>query len=91
MLNPWHAAIASGFSFLAGAVLPMLTILLAPTAARIPVTAVAVVLALALTGGAGAKLGGAPVRRAVIRVVAGGILALGATYAVGAALGVAIG
>lgn len=91
VLNPWHAAIASGFSFLAGAVLPMLTILLAPTAARIPVTAVAVVLALALTGGAGAKLGGAPVRRAVIRVVAGGILALGATYAVGAALGVAIG
>ena len=91
VLNPWHAAIASGFSFLAGAVLPMLTILLAPIAARIPVTAVAVVLALALTGGAGAKLGGAPVRRAVIRVVAGGILALGATYAVGAALGVAIG
>ncbi|HMS37493.1 MAG TPA: VIT1/CCC1 transporter family protein [Arachnia sp.] len=91
VLNPWHAAIASGLSFLAGAGLPMLTILLAPTAARIPVTAAAVVVALAVTGGLGARLGGAPVRRAVIRVVAGGILALAATYAVGAALGVAIG
>ena len=90
VVNPWHAAIASGLSFIAGAILPFLTIILSPIAWRIPITVVAVLIALAITGGLGAKLGGAPVRPAIIRVVIGGVLALAATYLVGLALGVTV-
>lgn len=90
VVNAWHAAIASGISFLAGALLPFLTIILTPVPLRIPVTVVAVLVALALTGGLGAKLGGAPVRPAMVRVMAGGMLALAATYAIGLALGVSV-
>lgn len=90
IVNPWHAALASGLSFLAGALLPLLTILLVPVGARVPVTVAAVVLALALTGGVGARLGDAPVRPAIVRVVIGGLLALGATWAVGRLLGSAV-
>ncbi|MHA6525075.1 VIT1/CCC1 transporter family protein [Tessaracoccus sp. G1721] len=88
IVNPWHAAIASAVAFLAGAILPFLTILLTPIPMRIPVTVVAVLVALAITGGVGARLGGAPVGRAVLRVVTGGLLALGTTYAIGLMLGV---
>ena len=91
ILNPWHAAIASALSFLAGALLPFLTILLVPLPWRIPVTVLAVLVALTLTGGLGAKLGDSPVRPAVIRVVFGGLLALAATYGIGALLGVVVG
>ncbi len=90
VVSPWHAAIASGLSFLAGAALPLTTILVAPVEWRIPVTFVSVLVALALTGGLGAKLGGAPVARAVGRVVVGGTLALTATWVVGLLLGVQI-
>lgn len=90
VVNPWHAAIASAVAFLAGAVLPMLTILLSPIAWRIPVTVVAVLISLAVTGGLGARLGGAPVSRAVARVTFGGLLALAATYGIGVLLGVAV-
>lgn len=88
VLDPWQAAFASGVAFLTGALLPMLTILLTPIPLRIPVTVVAVLVALAATGGLGAKLGGAPASRAVLRVVTGGTLALATTYSVGLLLGV---
>ncbi len=52
-------------------------------------TFVAVLLALALTGAVSAQLGGASRRRAVVRVVVGGALAMIITYAVGQLLGVA--
>lgn len=90
VVSAWHAAVASGIAFLAGAILPMLTILLTPVAWRIPVTVVAVLIALAATGGIGAKLGGASVSRAVLRVVVGGMLALAATWFVGHLLGVGV-
>ncbi|WP_331715885.1 hypothetical protein [Tessaracoccus coleopterorum] len=41
--------------------------------------------------GLGAKLGDSPVAPAIRRVVFGGLLALGATYGIGALLGVAVG
>ena len=63
-------------------------ILLAPTAARIPVTFVAVVLALVLTGWGSARLGQAPTRRATVRTVVGGAVAMGVTYAIGSLLDV---
>jgi VIT1/CCC1 family predicted Fe2+/Mn2+ transporter len=86
--SPWHAALASASAFLIGGVLPLLAILLLPASTRIPVTFVAVLVALAITGATSARIGGSAVRRATIRVVIGGAAALAATYLIGHLLGV---
>jgi VIT1/CCC1 family predicted Fe2+/Mn2+ transporter len=62
-------------------------ILLLPASIRIPVTFVTVLIALAVTGAVGARIGESPVLRAMVRVVIGGALALAATYAIGHLLG----
>ena len=85
--NPWHAAWASMAAFTVGALLPLLAIVLPPLAWRVPVTVVAVVLALAGTGWLSARLGEADARRATARVVVGGILAMAVTYGIGALVG----
>jgi VIT1/CCC1 family predicted Fe2+/Mn2+ transporter len=87
LTNPWHAAWASMISFTLGALLPLLTITLVPDGFRVPVTVVAVAVALALTGWSSARLGESPPRRAVLRNVAGGLLAMAVTYLVGLAFG----
>ncbi len=89
LTNPWHAAYASAISFTVGSALPLLAILLPPANLRIPITFIAVLLALALTGGISAHLGGASRGPAVRRIVLGGALAMVVTYAVGQLLGVA--
>lgn len=88
--NPWHAAVASAIAFTVGALLPMVAVVLAPSATRIPVTMVAVVLALALTGSVAARFGRAKRLRAVIRLVVGGALAMGITFGIGALLGATV-
>jgi VIT1/CCC1 family predicted Fe2+/Mn2+ transporter len=83
LTNPWHAAFASAGAFLLGAVIPLVAIIIAPSPIKIPVTFVAVLIALAITGILSAKAGGASVIRAAIRVVAGGALAMVVTYGIG--------
>jgi vacuolar iron transporter family protein len=85
--NPWHAAVASAIAFTVGALLPLLAVVLAPPAVRVPVTMVAVVVALALTGSLSARLGRAGRLRAVVRLIVGGALAMGITFGIGALLG----
>lgn len=87
VVSPWHAAASSAAAFTIGAILPMLAILLPPADWRIPVTFVAVLLALAVTGTLSATIGGSSRLRATLRVVIGGALALAATYGVGVLLG----
>lgn len=87
VVSPWHAAAASAAAFTIGAILPMLAILLPPADWRIPVTFVAVLMALAVTGTLSATIGGSSRLRATLRVVIGGALALAATYGVGVLLG----
>lgn len=87
VVSAWHAAIASAAAFTLGALLPMLAILLPPADARVPVTFVAVLVALAVTGWVSAWIGGSSRIRAIVRVVLGGALALAATYVVGTLLG----
>jgi len=89
LTNPWHAAWASFLAFTAGALLPLLAIVLPPSAWRVPVTVVSVLGALVLTGWSSARLGAADVGRAVVRNVGGGALAMGVTYGVGVLLGAA--
>jgi VIT1/CCC1 family predicted Fe2+/Mn2+ transporter len=90
LTNPWHAAWASMIAFTVGAVLPLLAILLPPPGGRVPVTALAVVAALALTGWLSASLGGARMRPAIVRNVAGGVLAMVVTYGIGSLVGLSI-
>ncbi len=86
-MNPWHAAMSSAIAFTLGALLPLLAILLPPPEWRVPVTFVAVLLALAVTGMLSAKIGGSAPVRASIRLVIGGGLALAATWLIGTLLG----
>ncbi|KRE54927.1 VIT family protein [Phycicoccus sp. Soil748] len=87
LTNPWHAAWASMSAFTVGALLPLIAILLPPPGGRVAITAGAVVVALAATGWVSAQLGGAPRQRAVLRNVAGGVLAMAVTYGIGALVG----
>jgi len=89
LVSPWHAVIASAVSFVIGALLPILAVVLAPDGSRVPVTFVAVVLALALTGFISSRIGDARTRqaRAIARNVVGGALAMTITYLVGTAVG----
>ena len=75
--------LASFVSFVVGALLPMLAIGLPPEAWRIPITFVAVVAALVLTGVISAGLGQSPRWPAIRRNVIGGVLAMVVTYGVG--------
>jgi VIT1/CCC1 family predicted Fe2+/Mn2+ transporter len=85
--SPLAAAGASALSFTLGALLPLLAILLPPTAIRVPVTFGVVLIALAITGFLSARIGASPPLRPTIRVVVGGALALAATFAIGSLLG----
>jgi vacuolar iron transporter family protein len=90
LTSPWQAAVSSGVSFTLGALLPVLAIVLPRPALRVPVTFVAVLLALAITGSISATFGGSARRTAVTRVVLGGALAMIITYAVGQLVGTTI-
>lgn len=90
LTNPWHAALASTLSFTAGSLIPLFAVVLAPAAIRVPVTFVAVIVALIITGSLSAYVGGAGKRRATLRVLIGGILAMAVTYGIGRLVGLAI-
>lgn len=91
LTSPWQAALSSAISFTAGALLPLVAILLPPAHLRIAVCFVAVAAALALTGAIGARLGGSSPWRPTLRVVIGGIIAMAATFAIGSLVGHALG
>jgi len=88
--NPWQAAGSSAVAFTFGAAVPLVAILLPPVSARVPVAFVSVLIALALTGAVSATLGGAGKKRAVLRVVLGGALAMLVTYGIGQMAGTTI-
>jgi VIT1/CCC1 family predicted Fe2+/Mn2+ transporter len=87
LVNPWNAAVASAMAFFAGSTLPMLAILIPPASTRIIITFVSIIIALALTGALSAKFGRSPVRPAVVRVTAGGAMAMIVTYLIGHLIG----
>jgi vacuolar iron transporter family protein len=87
LARPLQAAWASALSFAAGAVLPLLAVLFAPADARGAVTVVVTLVALGILGDIGARLGGAPRRRAMVRVVVWGAIAMALTSAIGALVG----
>jgi VIT1/CCC1 family predicted Fe2+/Mn2+ transporter len=78
-------------AFVVGALLPLLTITVAPESMRVWVTVGSVAAALVLTGYVSARMGRSPVQRAIVRNVAGGLLAMGVTYLIGVVAGVRLG
>ena len=91
LTNPWHAAWASMLAFTVGALLPLLTIVLSPPDLRVVVTGLSVTVALTITGWVSARIGGSPPRSAVLRNVAGGVLAMAVTFLIGSAFGTTLG
>jgi VIT1/CCC1 family predicted Fe2+/Mn2+ transporter len=85
--RPVQAALASAATFAVGAAMPMLTVLVTPRPALIPVVVATSVLFLAILGGFGAHAGGAPVLKAAARVTFWGALAMALTAGVGALFG----
>lgn len=88
--NPLQAAAASGTAFALGAALPVLGAVMAPQGSVVIWVAIITLIALAILGGGGARLGGAPVRPGVIRVVGWGLLAILGSSAIGRLLGVVV-
>lgn len=85
--SPWQAAVASLVAFTIGGLIPFLVIIFSPEAHRIWMTVAAVVAGLMLTGFLSATVGNASRRRAIARVVLGGLAAMAITYYVGVIFG----
>lgn len=90
LTNPWQAALASAVSFILGAWLPLIAIVVPAPSWRIPITFAAVLAALALTGTISARIGQAPMLPAVARVVAGGATAMIVTFLIGGLVGTSL-
>lgn len=88
--RPAQAGWTSALAFTMGALLPVLASSLLPRSTRIAVTAASALVALALLGAVGARLGGAPAGRAVVRVVGWSSAAMVLTWAIGSVLGATV-
>lgn len=88
--RPVQAALASAASFAVGAALPLAMVPLSPAASLTWSVSIAALLFLALLGAIGAKAGGAPIGKAVLRVTFWGAFAMAATAAIGSLFGTSV-
>ena len=88
--NPFQAAMVSAMSFIMGAGVPLLSVWLAPPDTILMSVLIATILSLTTLGAIGAKLGGAPIGRAIVRVVTLGLFALAVTFGVGTLFNVSL-
>lgn len=89
--RPVQAALASAAAFSIGASLPLAMVPLSPAVYLTWTVSIAALVFLAVLGAVGAKAGGAPIGRAVLRVTFWGAIAMAATAAIGALFGTAVG
>jgi vacuolar iron transporter family protein len=85
--RPVQAALTSALTFSVGAALPLLTVIISPIGAIVPIVFAASLGFLALLGAIGAKAGGANVLRATARVTLWGALAMAVTAGIGKVFG----
>ena len=90
LTNPMAAGIASLIAFTVGGIAPLLTILLPPVHLRIPLTFVAVLVALGITGYISARVANSPHTKAVVRNMMGGAAAMIITYGIGLLVGTTV-
>ena len=90
MAQPLQASIGSALSFAVGSAIPLAVISLTSQTVRIPATIAVVIAALGALGAASSRYGGAHPVRPVVRIVIGGLVAIGLTMLVGWSFGSAI-
>jgi len=81
--RPLQAALASATAFVAGSLLPIAAVLLAPTVQLQPVAVATTLVGLSMSGALAAWTGGASIVRGALRVVFWGALAMAAAALVG--------
>jgi vacuolar iron transporter family protein len=89
--RPVQAALASAVSFAGGAALPMAMVPIFGGPLLAWIVSGASLAFLALLGGIGAKAGGAPIAKGVLRVTFWGAFAMAATAAIGSLFGTTLG
>ena len=88
--RPVQAALASAISFAVGAIVPIASVLLAPSAWVTEVLSATALSTLVILGGIAAYAGGASIVRGAVRVSFWGALAMGVTAGVGKLFGTAM-
>ena len=86
--NPVQAAIASGAAFTAGGVLPLLVTLFAPVKNMEYFLYGFTILSLVILGAVSAKTGGSGIKKAILRIVIWGTIAMGLSAFAGYLFGV---
>jgi VIT1/CCC1 family predicted Fe2+/Mn2+ transporter len=85
--RPLQAAAASAMSFSAGAVLPLVVVLIGPASALAVTIAGSSLLFLGILGALAARAGGAPMMAATLRIMLWGAVAMALTATVGTIFG----
>lgn len=85
--KPFQASIASALSFTLGALVPMVTVFLVPTDLVTKISSAIAVFTLFILGGTAARLGGASIMKAGVRVAFWGVIAIGLTAGIGKLFG----
>ena len=88
--QPVQAALTSAATFSVGAGLPLFAAIILPMGMLIWGVSIASVLFLVLLGAVGARAGGAPVMKGIIRVAFWGVAAMLATYLIGRLFGTSV-
>jgi VIT1/CCC1 family predicted Fe2+/Mn2+ transporter len=88
LARPLQAAFVSAASFASLALLPIAALLIAPASWRVVAIVTSALASLALLGGLGGRLGGAPVVPAAARAAVGGGFAMAVTTGIGHLLGI---
>lgn len=88
--RPLQATFASAAAFTLGAAPPLIIALLAPQSLVVASIAVTSMVVLAVLGAVGAKIGGAPMMTAVVRVTFWGAFAMGLTAGIGHIFGAVV-
>ena len=86
--NPIQAALASGSSFIAGGILPLLVVLFAPLSGMEYWLYGFTIISLISLGALAAKTGGSSITKAILRVTIWGTIAMGLSAFVGYLFGV---
>jgi len=89
--RPLQAALASAATFAVGAGVPVLAIVILPPTALVLGVSLVSLLCLVVLGSVAARIGGAPMLTGAARVTIWGVLAMGATAAVGMLFGATVG
>lgn len=88
--RPVQAALTSAATFAVGAAMPLLMVIVSPSAILIPVVSIASLGFLALLGAVGARAGGSDILKGTVRVTFWGALAMAATAGIGRLVGAAV-